>query len=198
MNSNIQIEFDYLEATLNAKLVPNMSIALYLLYHKAYKEFERFRYLIYQTEDYYDMQYFKKLESEGYIKIVGNDLPNDLEFRPEFTIFINPINPKINFDEFWDAFPATTRTGRVLRAVNKMNNQGKPTRDYEVCKKKYLAKVKSEEVHKRIVSIIKARVASGDYEYINGIEIYINQSKWERDEVYLRKGKTTSSINKMI
>jgi hypothetical protein len=192
----IQIDFDYLIAGLKARIVINYSIALYLLYNKAYKEFEEWRWLIYQTKDFYELQYFKKLESEGYIKITGNNLPFDLEFRETLTNLVTPINSKINFDEFWDAYPASTRSGRVLRAVNKINPQGKPTHDYEVCKKKYLSKVKSVKLHENIVAIMKARVACNDYEFMNNLETYINQCKWERDIVYLSRKTAQSDFTK--
>ena len=91
----------------------------------------------------------------------------------------------INFDEFWTAFPYTTPNGRVLRAENK-EWAGKPTRDYLVCKKKYLAKVKNPEAHNLIVRIIQARVDSGDYNYINNMETYINQEVWQKDIKYLK------------
>ena len=192
----VQIDFEYLIVALKAMINTNYSIALYLLYHKAYKEFEEWRWLIYQTKDYYELQYFKKLESEGWIKITGTNLPFDLEFRKNFITLVTPINSKINFDEFWDASPASTRSGRVLRAVNKINSQGKPTHDYEVCKKKYLSKVKSVKLHENIVAIIKARVAYNDYEFMNNLETYINQRKWERDVVYLNRKTAQSDFTK--
>ena len=92
---------------------------------------------------------------------------------------------EVNFDEFFEAFPATTSDGRVLRSANKIF-RGALTRDYVVCKKKYLSKVKSKEVHDEIVSIIKARVASGDTKYMNGLEVYINQENWSKDVKYLK------------
>ena len=90
----------------------------------------------------------------------------------------------INFDEFFENFPHTTPSGRVLRAKNKLFG-GVPSRDYVVCKKKYLDKVRTLELHRQAVEIIKARVASKDYEYINNLETYINQRKWEQDVKYL-------------
>ena len=92
---------------------------------------------------------------------------------------------EVNFDEFFEAFPATTSDGRVLRSANKVF-RGALTRDYVVCKKKYLSKVKSKEVHDEIVSIIKARVASGDTKYMQNLETYLNQESWSKDVKYLK------------
>ena len=63
----------------------------------------------------------------------------------------------INFDELWEVSPSQTRTGRPLRAATK-EFHNKVTKDYETCKKKYLSKVKSLELHNNIVSIVKAIV----------------------------------------
>lgn len=97
----------------------------------------------------------------------------------------------INFDEFWDAFPVVTQLGRTLRSSSKTWG-GKPTKDYVTCKKKYLSKVKTVEEHNNIVAIIKARVNSKDYEFINGIEVYINKESWQRDIKYLSQNGRSS------
>ena len=105
-------------------------------------------------------------------------------------------NPDVNFDEFWDIFPITTPSGRILRASSKVWRNA-PTRDYEVCKKKYLSKVKDVESHNKIISIIKARIESKDYEYMNNMETYINQSKWQQDVKYLSIKPQTGKINEL-
>jgi len=107
-----------------------------------------------------------------------------IELRSKAKELFEPKHPVVNFDEFWEVFPVTTPSGRILRASKKMWI-GKPTRDYEVCRKKYLAKVKSVEIHNKIIQIVKARVASKDYEYMNNLETYINQQKWQQDVKYL-------------
>ncbi len=98
----------------------------------------------------------------------------------------------INFDEFWEAFPAHTPDGRILRASSKKWH-GKETRDYTTCKQKYLSKVKNKEIHNEIVRIITARVNSGDYKYINNIETYINQQCWQKDVKYLKSEQDWSN-----
>ena len=120
------------------------------------------------------------LEADGYIKI----LEDSIEPRQKLIDLFESKN-NINFDEFWNVFPASTRSGRPLRAANKEFG-GKLTRDYEVCRKKYLSKVKTEKLHHQIVDIVAARVASNDIEYMNNMETYINQSKWEVDAKYLK------------
>lgn len=118
-----------------------------------------------------DNGWMKHLESGEYVlRSKGKDL-----FKSKVTI---------NFDEFWDVFPIATPSGRVLRATSKTWG-GKSTRDYTVCRRKYLSKIKTVEAHNQVVSIVRARVASKDYEYMNNIETYINQEKWQQDAKYL-------------
>ena len=125
---------------------------------------------------------FKQLENQGWIKINEDGEP---EPRQKL-LDLFPPEKGIDFDEFWDAFPVKTRSGRVLRAANKMF-QGKLSRDYTVCRKKYLAKIKTAESHAVAVAAIKAKVDSGDINYLNGIEVYINQNKWEADSQLIGK-----------
>jgi hypothetical protein len=142
-----------------------------------------------QPHDFYKTQ-LEMLEKQGYIKVVEGNII----LREKAVSMFGIVNATINFDEFWEAFPITTPSGRILRATSK-DWAGKLTRDYTVCKSKYLKKIKSLEFHNRIVSVIKARVKSGDYEYINNMETYINQEKWQQDIKYLQV--TNTDINEM-
>ena len=132
----------------------------------------------YNWSDYSELKY--ELQDSGYIKI----LEDSIEPRQKLIDLFETKN-NINFDEFWNVFPASTISGRPLRAANKEFG-GKLTRDYEVCKKKYLSKVKTEKLHHQVVDIVAARVASNDIEYMNNMETYINQEKWQVDAKYLR------------
>ena len=84
-----------------------------------------------------------------------------------------------------------TPSGRELRGQNKMWGK-KLTDNYIESRKKYLQKVKSIEAHNKIVSIIKARVLSRDYEYMFGIEKYISKAFWQRDIKYLSQNGRSS------
>lgn len=127
----------------------------------------------------------KRLEKEGWLKIIENSV-----VLREKTLSLLSEQSDINFDEFWEVFPKKTPNGRPLRAFNKMIG-GVPTRDYVVCKKKYLSKVKDNKLHNEIVKIIKTKnkVLSEDKKnFENNIETYINQRKWEQDVIYLSQG----------
>ena len=126
---------------------------------------------------------------EGLIQSMSNNLwidkPSDeYVLRSKAKELFENKKSEVNFDEFWDVFPVATQSGRVLRSASKVWG-GRPTKDYLVCKKKYLSKVKTIDSHNNIVAIVKARVASKDYEYMNGIEVYINKETWQRDIKYL-------------
>lgn len=134
---------------------------------------------------------YKSLEKELYIKI----LDEEIEPRQKLIDLFEKAGDKIDFDEVWNVFPIQTPNGRSLRSANK-EFSGKLTSNYITCKKKYLSKVKKQEIHEQIITIIKARVNSGDYEFINNMETYINKEAWQIDIKYLTLNKV--STNRMI
>lgn len=134
------------------------------------------------------------LQKELYIKLLDD---GSIEPRQKLLDLFEKSCKSINFDEFWMVFPTQTPSGRSLRSVNK-EFAGKPTTNYLTAKKKYLARVKHINIHNKIIEIIKARVASGDIEYMNNIETYINRQFWQVDVKYLNVKKETASIYKMI
>lgn len=136
----------------------------------------------------------KVMESKDYIKI----LQDSVVIREKaLRLFSN--EDEINFDEFWDVYPAKTPNGRLLRASNK-TLIGKPTRDYTVCKKKYLSAVKTLAEHNQIVRI---RIAKNRYQLLNdknfenNLETYINQRKWEQDIDFLDKGNVDNFTDRL-
>lgn len=138
---------------------------------------------------------FKKLESEDWLKIIDHSI---VLREKALSLFIN--SGEINFDEFWDNFPRRTPNGRPLRAFNKVVN-GVPTRDYIVCKKKYLKSVRDKELHNQIVAtvIAKNKVLSPDKKnFENNLETYINQKKWEQDIIYLDQGEDNDKFTERI
>lgn len=134
----------------------------------------------------------RNLELEMWIKSTDEGY----ELRGKARELFESKQSLINFDEFWDVFPSTTPSGRPLRA-NTKEWGGKPTRDYTICKKKYLSKVKTPESHNQIVKIVKARIDAKDYEFINNMETYINQEKWQQDVKYLTNKPLVGRIGEM-
>ncbi len=132
------------------------------------------------------------LQEKGLVKI----LEDSVEIRQAGTDLMG-LTEQVNFDEFWEAFPVSTPSGRPLRPANK-EWRGDLTRDYRVCKKKYLSKVKNKHTHEAILQTVKGRVASGDYEYINNLETYINQQKWQTDFGRFYKRSATGTNSKFI
>lgn len=88
-----------------------------------------------------------------------------------------------NFDELFDLYPHRTPSGRILRSRNKTVS-GVLTKNYLVSKKKYLTKVSNLKLHNLILEATKkmssqARMRGG-MEYIQQLEVYINQNSWEK------------------
>ncbi len=104
-------------------------------------------------------------------------------------------NSKINFDEFWDNFPEKTPNGRSLRTANKKWGDDY-TKDFVEAKKKYIAAIKNIDSHNKVIKVLKAKKNNASIEdknYENGILVYINQRKWQRDVKYLTE--SNNNIN---
>jgi len=163
------------------------ALYLYLLYEK--EPIEASLILeVYVKDDVFT--FLKSMETRELLKIVGENLPEDIIFREKFINLVVSRNLKnkvnVDFDEFWDVFPITTIDGRPLRPVNK-EFKGILTRDYEVCKAKYLKIVKTSELHEFIIKVIKHLASIKDTKYMNNMETYINQRVWEKDSIKLNK-----------
>ena len=126
-----------------------------------------------------------ELEELQYIKLLSDDY-SDIELRKKTYDLFN--KSQIDFDEFWDSFPAETPfKRRSLKSANKIFH-GKHTRDYLEAKKKYLSKVKNKDEHEEIIKILQSKsqfASMEDKEFENGIIVYINQRKWEKDVKFL-------------
>lgn len=169
------------------RLAEGIDIEHYILLVLAFQDSEKIPEIILDFKKKY-----LPLQTLGWVKI----LEDGIEIRQK-GLDILEITDDINFDEFWDAFPVSTPSGRSLRAAHK-EWTGNLTRDYVTCKKKYLSKVKKKHVHEVIVKTIKGRVASGDYEYMNNMETYINQRKWEVDFHKYYGKESTGTNSKLI
>lgn len=129
-----------------------------------------------------------KLHKENYITTENKPY----KLTEKGTQLFKEVESSINFDEFWENFPTSDGAGRITRRGKLWN--GSLTAGYISCKKKYISKVKTKQQHDEIVRIIKARVASGDVRYINGIEVYINQCNWEKDAIKYDYESNTEAI----
>ena len=157
-------------------------IVLSTLFHN---ELDLLRFIVFPNKSMKET--LSELEELQYIKILGEDY-FDIELRKKtYDLF---GTTQIEFDEFWNEFPTETPSGRTLRPENKLWHD-KPTRDYLEAKKKYLIRIKKIVEHEEVIKILKAKnenASRNDKEYENGIIVYINQRKWEKDSKYLTLG----------
>jgi len=132
----------------------------------------------------------KTLEREGYIKIIGESL--DFVLRQDaIDMFEGREVLEKQFDEFFEAFPIKTPDGRMLRAATKNSE------NYKRARNKYIAKVKKAKDHEFVMKVLRARVESGDIKYMNNIETYINQKRWEIDaSKYLTEDPTEDDFTR--
>ena len=163
---------------------------LYLLYNQ---EYDNIRQIYEKEEDTNFVEHY--LEYNNYIRLGRGDWEEVILTSKGKEVFKS--SEEINFDEFFEAFPVKTPSGRSLRPSNK-EWSGELTKDYTEAKKKYLSAVKSKEIHNKIVSIIKAKASKcliKDKEFENNIITYINQRIWQKDCKYL--DKSTQTVNRI-
>lgn len=118
-----------------------------------------------------------KLDENNYIELADDNIYMLPKGSKLFTKEI------INFDDIFDLYPYKTPDGRVLRAKNKELG-GKLTRDYKVLKDKYLAKIKNIDTHNQVIKCMNNMINhyknNGKMNFMNGLEVVINQNAWER------------------
>lgn len=165
---------------IKSKLPFYQFIVLTTLYHG---EDELLQYINFPGKSIDDI--LLELQEFQYIKLLSDDY-SDIELRKKTHNLFN--KNQIDFDEFWDNFPLETPIKRrSLKPINKVF-YGKFTRDYLEAKKKYLSKIKDKEEHEEIIKILQSKsqyASTEDKEFENGIIVYINQRKWEKDVKYL-------------
>ena len=131
------------------------------------------------------------LQTEGYLKMTEQDF--DLRERAYELFEIS--EPDKCWIELFLAFPMKVegRTGgsRPLRASSL------DAKSNELPKKKYLTIIKNKpELHKHIIKVLEAEVEmrrnSSTLQFMNALEVWINQKNWEKYE-YLLKEKEEKS-----
>lgn len=97
-------------------------------------------------------------------------------------------NNEIDFDELFEIYPKKTPNGRILRISNKERG-GKISENYKKLYKKYVDKIKNTDLHKDVVEITRRmliyRTRVGDLDFMNQLEVYLNQRGWEKYEFLL-------------
>lgn len=104
----------------------------------------------------------------------------------------NKFEP-VNFYEFINTFPEKTPSGRRLKPTSDTSQE------FQKLKKKYMSKVKTQKAHRIAVSGLESLVQDyrnrGSMEYINALEVIINNKKWEQYYENPNKAGSKSTSN---
>ena len=179
----MKIEIPDLKVLYKDNLDPNSYTYLYCLYHYAYEDWWYSRI---------DEARIKDLQMMGWIKIVED---GTVKLRERAVLLFELDSEERCWIELFLAFPmkVDSRTGgsRPLRASNL------DAKSNELPKKKYLSIIKNKpELHKHIIKVLEAEVEmrrnSSTLQFMNALEVWINQKNWEKYE-YLLKEKEEKS-----
>lgn len=170
--TEVTVEFSCL---INNKLTSDLFILLHWKYHNNYD----LPWTIVQKslEDEQSLEY---LESEGFIKIIGD---KDFELRQKAKELFEISSPDRKWLEFLGTFPLKvpaqgggTRALKIASPDSKANIK---------IKSKYLSIIKNKPgEHERIISVLKAemkmRVNSANMQYMNAMEAWLNQANYDK------------------
>ena len=127
------------------------------------------------------------LQEKGFIKKTHDDY---ILLSKTINNFIQPEN--FNFDDIFNLYPTSCPNGRILRTLSV------DTRNYKVCKKKYLSKVKNADKHNKIVATLTAyfeNAPKDQMNYLNNLETFINQEGWEKMETFVAQNNIKDMRN---
>jgi len=170
--TEVTVEFSCL---INNKLTSDLFILLHWKHHNNYD----LPWTIVQKslEDEQSLEY---LESEGFIKIIGD---KDFELRQKAKELFEISSPDRKWLEFLGTFPLKvpaqgggTRALKIASPDSKANIK---------IKSKYLSIIKNKPgEHERIISVLKAemkmRVNSANMQYMNAMEAWLNQANYDK------------------
>lgn len=152
---------------------------LYILLHWKYYNNYELPWTIAQKslEDDLSLEY---LESQGFIKIIGN---NDFELREKARLLFATSSVDEKWLEFLGTFPLKvpaqnggTRPLKVANPESKANDR---------VKAKYIALIKDKpNMHKYIMDVLKAEMKmrrnSNNLQYMNALEAWLNQANYDK------------------
>jgi hypothetical protein len=103
---------------LRSTLTPTKYVLLLLLYKKEYKLVDHIAKTLFGITDTYYGEVFTTLQDEGWLKIVGNDLPQDIEVRQKFINTLDATEEELTktevsdwYEEYRELFKKTRKRG---------------------------------------------------------------------------------------
>jgi len=125
------------------------------------------------------VNHINSLKEKGFLEVNDN---NEIRITAKGELLLKPKS-EMNFDDLFFLYPATTPNGRHLRTRNKEIG-GRITKEYRFLKEKYALRVFDEDLHNKVIAATKfmldQRRKSGDLDYLQQLEVYINRNGWER------------------
>lgn len=186
--TGIVIDFSCLK---NKGLTPDWYLLLHWKYHNNYELQEEMK-MLYLDDD---PNVLMHLEKNGFIKITGN---NEFELRQKGKDLFLVDDETMAWLEFLGKFPMKVPArGSGTRALKVANPDSKAN---VKLKKKYLSIIKGKpELHKRIINVLEAEVKmrkdSGQLQYMNAMEAWLNQANYDKYEYLLEEEKSVDYKN---
>lgn len=186
--TGIAIDFSCLKST---GLTPDWYMLLHWKYHNNYELPESMQ-LLYLDDDDLALIHLQDL---NYIKITGN---NDFELRQKGIDLFLVDNETTAWLEFLGKFPMKVPArGSGTRALKVANPDSKAN---VKLKKKYINIIKGKpELHKKIIKVLEAEVKmrkdSGQLQFMNAMEAWLNQANYDKYEYLLEEEKSVDYKN---
>jgi hypothetical protein len=170
-------------------LSPDQGILLYLLYYENFQEILE----LFGKERAIELR--DNLEGTDYILSKGGKFIETIISKKHVEKLYGIRSDNINFWEFYNSYPIRVGS-RVLRA------SGETAQVSEKHKKKYLAKVKTIEVHQTAVASIQAFVSyqkrANKLNYLPNMETVMNNAMWEQWEVFINESNNGEEWNTQV
>lgn len=192
----LQIPFEYLKKSGEQGILAADAVILYLIYNKENKLYQEFIQL--PTINTFNVSYFfKSYEQFGFLKITGDDLPSEIEFRKSFLDLL-PSSERLDIDwtkEWLDLWPSGVKSGsRYVRASEK---------DITELLKKFIKKYKfSKEVIIEATKKYLEEKKKVNWSYITCSDYFITKNNVSLLASYCSnlgvKEPSIPSINKML
>jgi len=170
--TKVSIDFSCLQ---NNNITADLYILLFCRYHS-----NCILPPIIKTATLGDDHALEYLESEGFVKIIGD---KQFSLRQKAINLFESNNSNKEWLEFLGKFPAKVPNGRGGTRALKISNPD--SKGNVRIKKKYLDLIKSSpELHSNIIRILEAEIKmrknSNDLQYMHNMETWLNQADYDK------------------
>lgn len=113
----MKIDLNYLKNCVSENITLSAAILLLLIYEKDFDQYRKTLFIFNTTVgEFNEEEFFGVLQNDGYIKITGDNIPEDIVFRDEFLKLLPKEEQKINdlqglVDAYMNLFPKGVKSG---------------------------------------------------------------------------------------